>query len=56
LKRIPIITLQKYYKGLEGQYKDITETKETAGGTKGIKDSNDSTSPSSLFFIKGFVV
>jgi hypothetical protein len=56
LKRIPITTLQKYYKGLEGQYKDITETKETAGGTKGIKDSNDSTSPSSLFFIKGFVV
>jgi hypothetical protein len=34
--------------------KDITETNETAGCMKGVKNSNDSTSP--LFFTKEFVV
>jgi hypothetical protein len=36
--------------------KDITETEEIAGGMKGVKNCNDSTSPSSLFFTKEFVV
>jgi hypothetical protein len=39
----------------EEHYKDITETKETAGGMKGVKDSNDSTSPSPFSFMKEFM-
>jgi hypothetical protein len=46
----------EYYKESEGQYKYITETKEIVGGMKGVKDSNDSVSPSPLFFAKEFVV
>jgi hypothetical protein len=46
----------KYYKESEGQYKYIIETKEIVGGMKGVKDSNDSVSPSPLFFAKEFMV
>jgi hypothetical protein len=46
LKRTHITFLKKCHKEFEGHYKDITEIKETIGGMKGVKDSNDSTSPS----------
>jgi hypothetical protein len=36
--------------------KGITEIKETTGGMKGIKTSNDSASPLPLFFTKEVVV
>jgi hypothetical protein len=36
--------------------KDIIETKETAGGMKGVKNCNDFASPSPLFFTKEVVV
>jgi hypothetical protein len=39
---------------LLGVIKDITEIEEIAGGMKGVKNCNDSTS--SLFFAKEFMV
>jgi hypothetical protein len=48
LKRTPITFLpeSKYY------IKNIIETKKTAGGMKGIKNTNDSASPSPLLCIR----
>jgi hypothetical protein len=40
----------------KGHYKDITETKETTGGMKGVKASNDSASPSHHFFAEEFAL
>jgi hypothetical protein len=40
---------------LKGHYKEITETKETTGVMKGVKDSNDSASPSPFSFVEEFV-
>jgi hypothetical protein len=56
LKRTPIAFLQKHYQEFEGHYKDIKRKAKTAGGMKGIKDSNNFVSPSSFFFTKEFVV
>jgi hypothetical protein len=39
----------------EDYYKDIAETKEITGGMKGVKNSNDSASPSPFSFTKEFV-
>jgi hypothetical protein len=40
---------------LKNTTKDIIETKEIIGGMKGVKISNDSTSPSPLLCTKGVV-
>jgi hypothetical protein len=44
--------LLHFYREPEGHYKDITKTKETTGGMKGIKDSNDSASSSPFSFVE----
>jgi hypothetical protein len=56
LKRTPITFLLNHYKESKGHYNDITKIKETVGGKNGVKDSNESASPSPFFFAKEFVV
>jgi hypothetical protein len=52
LKRTPITILHES----KDSIKDVTETKEIIGGMKHIKASNDSASPSPLFFTEEVVV
>jgi hypothetical protein len=45
------LLLHLYYESKD-YVKDITETKETAKGMKGIKTNNDSAAPSPLLYIR----
>jgi hypothetical protein len=45
-----------FYQESKEYIKDIIETEETTRGMKGVKNCNDSASPSPLFFTEEFVV